>query len=149
MKGLIIGSITDTKIIPRLISDHLGLFEGKTVLKEESPEFISAFLPKLISGEVHYDYMILPLTLSSHLSLDIAREVHLNDIPIKLILLSATDAPEEIIHTVFDCFIPQPIRSETLIQALEAPLIPREQDLFELQQKLAAIRASASCFRPD
>ncbi|WP_316831852.1 toll/interleukin-1 receptor domain-containing protein [Pedobacter aquatilis] len=114
-----------------------------TFIPRQAVPAIEDFIELIIKEQ--YQIIILPLTLRDYGSLKIAEFIHLMDLDIKLILISQTDAPQQVLSKLFDVVDETLPRWEVLLGYLTAPNIKRRKDKNAIEELIAAILSLASC----
>lgn len=97
-----------------------------------------------------YDVLILPLTLGRGLSLLLAQIVHALKSPTRLLLVSGTNAPREVIIRLYDEFMSDQLNPAELIAAareITAKPLRRIANVEDQEAAIEAVLNSASCFR--
>lgn len=89
--------------------------------------------------------ILLPLSLPNFMSLYIAEVVHERKLATRLILCSATNAPQELLGQLYDRILIPPIEASNLIPALRAPREKR-LDRDEIRRVITSLLRTAHCF---
>jgi hypothetical protein len=108
--------------------------------------------PRAYELPIRYDLIVLPLSLRAFCSLRIAESVHGRGLSTRLLLISDTKAPRQLLEQLYDSFLPatsSPVELHSALNHLLQRDAPngRIADSEQLRVLIAAIIATAACFR--